>query len=180
MTTRLRYAWIPIVTASALALTACGGEDDTGGLDATDVQGTYAEPAQPAQPNEPGNTFEDEGVSGYVDAASDPLSTFALDVDNGSYRIAQAYVAQGTRPPSESVRAEEWVNAFAYGDPAPTEADLAVRTESGVRPDGGRRAAGPGGRHRARGRGRGAAVGQPDPGRGPLGQHGRGQPHRAW
>ena len=135
MTTRLRYAWIPIVTASALALTACGGEDDTGGRDATAVQGTYAPPAQPAQPNEPGTMFEDEGVSGYVDAASDPLSTFALDVDNGSYRIAQAYVAQGTRPPSESVRAEEWVNAFGYGDPAPTEADLAVRTESGVRPD---------------------------------------------
>ena len=134
MTTRLRYAWIPIVTASALALTACGGEDDTGGQNATDAQGTYA-PAQPAQPNEPGNTVEDEGVSGYVDAASDPLSTFALDVDNGSYRIAQAYAAQGTRPPSESVRAEEWVNAFAYGDPAPTEGDLAVRTESGVRPE---------------------------------------------
>ena len=33
------------------------------------------------------------------------------------------------------MRAEEWVNAFAYGDPAPTEADLAVRTESGVRPE---------------------------------------------
>jgi Ca-activated chloride channel family protein len=134
MTTRLRYAWIPIVTASALALSACGGEDDTAGRDVTDVQGTYAPPGQPAQPNE-GNTFEDEGVSSYVDAASDPLSTFALDVDNGSYRIAQAYVAQGTRPPPESVRAEEWVNAFAYGDPAPTEAALAVRTESGVRPD---------------------------------------------
>jgi Ca-activated chloride channel family protein len=135
MTTRLRYAWIPIVTASVLALTACGGEDDTGGRDAADVQGSYVPPAQPAEPDAAGSTFEDEGVSGYVDAASDPLSTFALDVDNGSYRIAQAYVAQGTRPPSESVRAEEWVNAFAYGDPAPTGADLAVRTESGVRPD---------------------------------------------
>jgi Ca-activated chloride channel homolog len=139
MTTRVRYAWIPIVTASALALTACGGDAETGDPQPADVQGSYAGPAQPAQPaqpeepNERGNTFEDEGVSGYVDAASDPLSTFALDVDNGSYRVAQAYVAQGTRPPSESVRAEEWVNAFAYGDPAPTEADLAVRTESGVR-----------------------------------------------
>ena len=134
MTTPLRYAWIPFVTAGALVLTACGGEDDTGGRDATDVQGSHA---PPAQPNEPGTTFEDERFSGYVDAASDPLSTFALDVDNGSYRIAQAYVAQGTRPPPESVRAEEWVNAFAYGDPAPTEADLAVRAESGVRTDAG-------------------------------------------
>ena len=107
MTTRLRYAWIPIVTASALAPDRVRGEDDTGGR-TPPTQGTYAPAlAQPAQPNEQGNTFEDEGVSGYVDAASDPLSTFALDVDNGSYRIAQAYVAQGTRPPSESVRAEE-------------------------------------------------------------------------
>jgi len=43
MTTRLRYAWIPIVTASALALTACGGEDDTGGQNATDVQDALAQ-----------------------------------------------------------------------------------------------------------------------------------------
>jgi hypothetical protein len=73
MTTRLRYAWIPIVTASVLALTACGGEDDTGGRDAADVQGSYVPPAQPAEPDAAGSTFEDEGVSGYVDAASDPL-----------------------------------------------------------------------------------------------------------
>ena len=100
------------------------------------VQGPSAPPlAQPAQPNEPGNTFEDDGVSGYVDAASDPQSTSRSTSTTAPYRIAQAYVAQGTRPPSESVRAEEWVNAFAYGDPAPTEADLSVRTESGVRPN---------------------------------------------
>jgi Ca-activated chloride channel family protein len=81
-----------------------------------------------------GNTFVDEGVGGYVDAAVDPRSTFALDVDDGSYRIAEAYVARGLRPPPASVRTEEWVNAFPYADPAPTDADLAVRAESGVRP----------------------------------------------
>ena len=107
MTTRLRYAWIPIVTASAPAPTACG-------VRTTPVAGRHrrAGHATPrsAQPNEPGTTFEDERVSGYVDAASDPLSTFALDVDNGSYRIAQAYVAP--HPPAVGVgaRAEEWVN----------------------------------------------------------------------
>ena len=42
-------------------------------------------------------------------------------------------MAEGVRPPAESVRPEEWVNAFTYGDPSPTEADLAVRAESGVR-----------------------------------------------
>ncbi len=95
--------------------------------------GYVQEPAPPASGSD-GNTFEDEGVGGSVDTATDSRSTFALDVDNGSYRVAQAFVAEGVRPPSESVRAEEWVNAFDYGDPAPTEADLAVRAESGVRP----------------------------------------------
>ena len=78
------------------------------------------------------NTFVDAGMSGFVDTAIDPESTFALDVDNGSFRIAQTLVAQGLRPPAESVRSEEWVNALPYGDPAPTDADLALRTESGM------------------------------------------------
>ncbi len=136
-TSWLRYAWIPIVTASALALTACGGGDaETDGVQAPDAQGSYYPPPASEAGGSSGtgdNTFEDEGVSGYVDAAKDSESTFALDVDNGSYRVAQAMVAQGQRPPAGSVRAEEWVNAFDYGDPAPTGADLAVRAESGVR-----------------------------------------------
>jgi Ca-activated chloride channel family protein len=134
MRTPLRRTWIPLLTATALALTACGGGD--GGTDAVSPsagQGGYAEP--PASDTN-GNTFEDEGVNGPVDTATDGRSTFALDVDNGSYRVAQAMVAQGQQPPAESVRAEEWVNAFDYGDPAPTEAALAVRAESGVRADG--------------------------------------------
>ena len=119
-----------LLAVLATGLTACGGDSDQV---AGEPSSTYDQGAPPPQAAD-GGTLDDEGVSGYVDTASDPLSTFALDVDNGSYRIAQAYVAQGTRPPAESVRAEEWVNAFTYGDPAPTEADLAVRTESGVRP----------------------------------------------
>ncbi len=139
MTTWLRKTWVPLVLASALALTACGGSgggspDAVAAQDGQGDQGGYVqEPAPPASGSD-GNTFEDEGVGGSVDTDTDSRSTFALDVDNGSYRVAQAFVAEGVRPPSESVRAEEWINAFDYGDPAPTEADLAVRAESGVRP----------------------------------------------
>ncbi len=132
MRTPLRYAWIPIVTASALALTACGGGAEENDAVSPSAGGaTYAPQADAG-----GNTFQDEGVSGSVDTATDSRSTFALDVDDGSYRVAQAMVAQGQRPPADSVRAEEWVNAFDYGDPAPTEAALAVRAESGLRATG--------------------------------------------
>ena len=51
-----------------------------------------------------GNTFQDEGVGGPVDTATDSRSTFALDVDNGSYRVAQAMVARGSaRRPTRCV-----------------------------------------------------------------------------
>ena len=43
-------------------------------------------------------------------------------------------MAEGIRPPAESVRSEEWVNALPYDDPAPTETDLALRTETGLAP----------------------------------------------
>jgi Ca-activated chloride channel family protein len=143
----------PTLAAIALSalllpgLTACGGEDaadpqdyyenyEQGGQDNGGAAGPQAQSGKGGQPGEPGlledNTFVDTGMSGFVDPAVDPESTFALDVDNGSFRIAQALVAEGIRPPAESVRSEEWVNALPYDDPAPTETDLALRTESGM------------------------------------------------
>ncbi len=149
LATRIRSG-VPVALLAVLAtgLTACGGDSDQGAEEPTSsydygqggstYDGGSGEPEAvapyPGTGTTQGNTFQDEGVSGYVDTATDPESTFALDVDNGSYRVAQAMVANGVRPPSESVRPEEWVNAFSYGDPAPTDADLAVRTESGVVP----------------------------------------------
>ena len=80
------------------------------------------------------NTFVDAGTSGFVDPRQDPLSTFALDVDTGSYGVARSLLDQGYRPPPASVRVEEWVNAMEYDDPAPTDADLGVVAESAMTP----------------------------------------------
>ena len=46
----------------------------------------------------------------------DRESTFALDVDTGSFDVAQTFLANGFRPEPDSIRVEEWVNAFSYGD----------------------------------------------------------------
>ena len=63
--------------------------------------------------------FRDYGTNPFVDAEDDRLSTFAVDVDTASYVVARAYIQQGHLPDPASVRAEEFVNRFRYGYPAP-------------------------------------------------------------
>ena len=65
--------------------------------------------------------FEDYGVNPSIDTEDDNLSTFALDVDTGSYTIMRNYLNDGNLPPSDSVRVEEYVNYFEQGYPNPPE-----------------------------------------------------------
>ncbi len=80
------------------------------------------------------NVFVDSGDSTFVSCASDAESTFGLDVDTGSYRVARTTLDIATRPDPASIRVEEWVNAFTYGDPGPDGTDLGVVVESGQAP----------------------------------------------
>ena len=59
--------------------------------------------------------FKDYGVNPSIDTEDDRLSTFALDVDTGSYTIMRNYLNDGNLPPPESVRVEEYVNFFDQG-----------------------------------------------------------------
>ncbi len=63
--------------------------------------------------------FEDYGVNPSIDTEDDHLSTFALDVDTGSYTIMRNYLSEGNLPPSDSVRVEEYVNYFDQGYASP-------------------------------------------------------------
>ncbi len=60
-------------------------------------------------------TFRDYGRQPFVEAAIDPVSTFSLDVDRTSYELALTWARAGYGVEPDSVRAEEWVNAFDYG-----------------------------------------------------------------
>ena len=57
-----------------------------------------------------------------------PVSTFSADVDTASYAVARRSLCDGALPRSESVRAEEYVNAFDYdyGEPTGPEEPFAV------------------------------------------------------
>ncbi|HSW14810.1 MAG TPA: VWA domain-containing protein [Solimonas sp.] len=53
--------------------------------------------------------------------AEQPVSTFSIDVDTGSYSNVRRYLAQGQLPPQDAVRVEELVNYFDYDDPLPRD-----------------------------------------------------------
>jgi Ca-activated chloride channel family protein len=120
------------------------GGDDGGFFEAADAEapeqsrsgvvegGLFDEPAPEAEQFED-NTFRDYGVRGFVATSRDPLSTFALDVDTGSYSIARTWLNSGTVPPKESVRVEEYVNSFEYNYRAPSEG-LTVVADGGPSP----------------------------------------------
>ncbi|MGH9271958.1 MAG: YfbK domain-containing protein [Ilumatobacteraceae bacterium] len=153
-----------VLAAALLAVAACGGGDgprrasvaarsyyeDYPASAEENMNRTAGAPqpatdgaAQPAttvvpEPLPPGpledNTFVDVGDSTFVATADDAESTFALDVDTGSFAVAQAFLDEGTRPDPDAIRTEEWLNAFDYGDPAPTEDALGVTVEAGPAP----------------------------------------------
>jgi len=72
---------------------------------------------------------------GFLDPRRDPLSTFSVDVDTASYANARRFLNQGSLPPKDAVRIEEFVNYFAYDYPQPKgDRPFAVHTEVGACP----------------------------------------------
>ena len=61
----------------------------------------------------------------------EPVSTFSVDVDTGSYSNVRRMLREGQRPPADAVRAEEFINYFRYGHAGPVDRSrpFAVTTE---------------------------------------------------
>ncbi len=78
--------------------------------------------------------FQDYGVNPWVDTARDNLSTFAMDVDTGSYTLARNYLANRTMPPIEAIRVEEFVNYFEQGYEPPRRGAFAVHLDAAPSP----------------------------------------------
>ncbi|NND75112.1 MAG: DUF3520 domain-containing protein [Ilumatobacter sp.] len=104
-----------------------GAEGDDGGL--------FDDPPPDDQPDESftDSRFEDDGFRDFIPAARDARSTFALDVDTGSYTIGRRALRAGELPPTNSVRPEEYINAFDYDYQAPRDG-LAVSVDGGPSP----------------------------------------------
>ena len=82
-----------------------------------------AEAAVPAPTARPADTtFQDYGRQPFVAASEDAVSTFSLDTDRTSYHLALGWARQGYGIEPDSVRAEEWINAFDYQYAPPADA----------------------------------------------------------
>ncbi len=57
----------------------------------------------------------------FLDTASNPLSTFSIDVDTASYSNVRRFINEGSLPPKDAVRLEEMINYFTYDYPQPAD-----------------------------------------------------------
>ena len=84
--------------------------------------GPREEPEAEAEQAEPEDTtFEDYERTAFVDTSIDAVSTFSLDTDRTSYFLALNWARNGYQVAPDSVRAEEWINAFDYGYSEPSD-----------------------------------------------------------
>ena len=91
--------------------------------------GAGAAPAPAPAPPPSATTFQDYVQSRFVPTAADNVSTFSLDTDRTSFQLALNWANYGYEVDPDSVRAEEWINAFDYGYDYPARADsFAVST----------------------------------------------------
>ena len=56
----------------------------------------------------------------FLAVADAPLSTFSIDVDTASYANTRRFLRDGSLPPTDAVRIEEFVNYFDYNYPTPS------------------------------------------------------------
>jgi len=118
-----------VVTGSRIAMRA----------KAAPMQAYAYAPAAPPPPSgywQPANT---EKYAAHADnpvhrASEEPVSTFSIDVDTGSYANVRRMLREGTRPPADAVRAEEMINYFRYGHPAPDSLATPFRVSTELAP----------------------------------------------
>ena len=78
-------------------------------------------PMLPAQYATDRDNYKHRDANAVHLAASDPVSTFSIDVDTGSYTNIRHMLNEGRLPPADAVRTEEFINYFDYGYAPPKD-----------------------------------------------------------
>ncbi len=114
----------PVAAADAIASVPVSSPNLTAGRGATSYEDFPAPSSSPiVAPN------------GWVSSGTDNLSTFAADVDTGSYALARATINNEGNPDPKDIRVEEFINYFPYNYKEPQDGEaFKVNMELGVSP----------------------------------------------
>lgn len=126
MVSQFRAAAVAVI--AVLCLSACGAASK----DDSDTNSSNKAPTmnpQGGQPGLPATAGAADGARGEQSAASQPVSTFAVDVDTASYGYAKRQLLSGQRPAASTIRPEEFVNAFQQGYRQPSGDGFAVSAD---------------------------------------------------
>ncbi|SUE42943.1 vWA domain-containing protein [Roseomonas gilardii] len=112
------FAPLSGLLVSALLLSACQTAPRMAGAPPAAPAPIAASPAALAVlPERLANAQE----NGWQRVAEQPISTFSMSSDTASYNLTKRMIREGHKPPPEAVRPEEFVNAFDYAYPAPSD-----------------------------------------------------------
>ncbi len=78
--------------------------------------------------------YEHPGDNTVQRTREQPVSTFSVDVDTGSYSNVRRMLCDGALPPANAVRSEEFLNYFSYGHPAPVRRATPFRVTTELAP----------------------------------------------
>ena len=120
----------PLSFLALLALAGCGSAGHAHPEMADGAAAPRAPAPSQASADVSGEEYVDHGVNPWTDAASDDLSTFAIDVDTGSFTNARRLLRDGVLPPPAAVRTEEFVNFLRAADAPPASGAFAVASEA--------------------------------------------------
>lgn len=84
-----------------------------------DEAGDFAPPPPAIEQNR--DRFSDITSNPVKQVATDPLSTFSIDVDTSSYSFVRRALMDNVLPPKDAVRVEEMVNYFPYDYAGPAD-----------------------------------------------------------
>ncbi|GGI68423.1 vWA domain-containing protein [Shewanella gelidii] len=79
----------------------------------------YHGPEQPQHAQSNSDKFASQEEGGFKRVLTQPVSTFSVDVDTGSYATMRRWINQGRLPQAQTIRIEELINYFNYQYPTP-------------------------------------------------------------
>ncbi len=114
---------IVLIALFIIGLAAC----DSANLGLNDSMVGFYENMTDVPSNE---NYKDYDENPYIKVTDQPVSTFSVDADGGSYSNMRRFMYYGDKPPKESVRIEEYINYFTFDYPEPAAGEnVAVSSE---------------------------------------------------